>query len=128
MPTKILLIEDDPLILKMYETKFALEKLEVRIADDGRKGFEALEEFHPDIVLLDLMMPELDGFEVLTKVRSDPKWANLPVIVLSNISQEIDRQRALDLGASDYFIKTSLTPQQVVDRIKAVLKESAKQQ
>lgn len=126
MSTKILLIEDDPFILKMYETKFRLEKLETKIAENGQKGLDLLESFDPDIVLLDLMMPEKDGFEVLQEMRSSEKWQKLPVIVLSNISQEIDIERARELGATDYYVKTSLTPQQVVDKIKEVLKKAVK--
>lgn len=126
MSTKILLIEDDPFILKMYETKFRLEKLETRIAENGQKGLDLLESYDPDIVLLDLMMPEKDGFQVLQEMRANEKWQRLPVIVLSNISQEIDIERARELGATDYFVKTSLTPQQVVDKIKEVLKKAVK--
>jgi DNA-binding response OmpR family regulator len=124
--TKILLIEDDPFILKMYETKFRLEKLETKIAENGQKGLDLLEDFDPDIILLDLMMPEKDGFEVLRELRTNPKWQKLPVIVLSNISQELDIEKARELGATDYFVKTSLTPAQVVDKIKEVLKTSVK--
>jgi two-component system alkaline phosphatase synthesis response regulator PhoP len=126
MPTKILLVEDDPFILRMYETKFQWEKLEVKVADNGLDGLKYLEDFDPDIVLLDLLMPELDGFEVLRKIRADSKHNKLPVIVLSNINQDEDIRQAMELGATDYFVKSELTPSQVVDRIKEVLKRSVK--
>ena len=126
MATRILLIEDDPFILRMYETKFHWEKLDVKVADNGLEGLKCLEEFDPDIVLLDLLMPELDGFEVLRKIRSDSKYDKLPVIVLSNINQDEDIRRATELGATDYFVKSELTPSQVVERIKEVVGRSIK--
>jgi DNA-binding response OmpR family regulator len=118
---KILLIEDDPFILKMYSTKFQLEKFEVKVADDGQKGMDAVGEFQPDIILLDLMMPQINGFDVLQMLKGAEATAKIPVIVLSNLSQEYDIKRAKELGAADYIVKTELTPREVVEKIKGLV-------
>lgn len=127
MPTAkgtILLVEDDAFISSMYQTKLAMLGYTVRVAGDGEEGWNALKEGPaPDLVLLDIVLPKRDGFEILTEIRRDPKLRAIPVLLLTNLGQKPDLQRGLDLGADDYIIKAHFTPSEVVEKIEKVLKE-----
>jgi DNA-binding response OmpR family regulator len=118
---KILIIEDDSFLLSMYAAKFELENFQVLLAQDGDKGLKlALKEI-PDIILLDIILPEKDGFEVLKGLRADEKTKDMPVILLTNLSQKDDIDKGVELGAVDYLIKAHFTPSEVVDKVKKVL-------
>ncbi|MCK5061116.1 response regulator [Candidatus Parcubacteria bacterium] len=119
---KILLIEDDPFLLSMYSTKFGLENFSVISADDGEKGWQMAEEVRPDIILLDILMPKMNGFEVLEKLKANKKTKNIPVILLTNLNQKDEIERGMTLGADDYLIKAHFMPSEVVEKIKKVLK------
>jgi len=108
----ILLIEDDPVILRMYSTKLNNSGYMVKEALNGEEALAALKSFHPDIILLDLMLPRLDGFGFLEQAK--PIIGNTPVLILTNLSQETDKARAKSLGAVDFLIKADITPQDVV--------------
>lgn len=125
---KILIVEDDRYISKMYQLKLSLEGYAVQIADNGRTGVDKVKEFKPDIILLDILMPELDGFEVLKIVKSEDSTKNIPVLIMSNLGQEDHIQKGMELGAVGYIVKTQYTPSKVVEKIKEVLgsKASAK--
>ena len=118
---KILIVEDDKTLIKMYQTKLTLENFEVEVAYDGEEGLEKLKTVSPDLVLLDLAMPKLDGFEFLKKMMADASLKKIPVVVLSNLGQESDIKKATDFGAKDYLIKANLTPRQVVEKIRKYL-------
>lgn len=118
---KVLIVEDDRYISKMYQLKLSLDGMEVQVADNGRIGVEKLKEFTPDIILLDILMPELDGYEVLKIVKGDPETKNIPVLILSNLGQEDHIQKGMQLGAVGYIIKSQYTPSRVVEKIKEVL-------
>jgi len=118
---KILIIEDDRFIAKMYQTKLGLEGYEVEVAENGSTGIEKIKSFSPDLVLLDIIMPEVDGFGVLENIRDDENINSTSVIVMSNLSQEDHLKRAKALGAKDYIVKSQLTPMDVVKKIKGVL-------
>jgi len=120
---KVLLIEDDLPMVKMYNTKLEKENFETQVAYTGEEGLEKIKEWSPDLVVLDLMIPKIGGMEVLEKLRADPKTKNLPVMVLSNLSQERDITRSRELGVKDYIIKANYTPSQVVEIIKGYLKK-----
>lgn len=120
---KILIIEDDRYISKMYQLKLSLEDYEVLVAEDGRQGVEKIKEFMPDIVLLDILMPELDGFEVLKIVKADPATKEIPVLIMSNLGQEDHIEKGVGLGALDYIVKSQYTPSRVVEKVKSVLGE-----
>lgn len=120
---RILLVEDDPPMVKMYSTKFRQEGFEVELAYDGEEALVKIGSHHPDLVLLDLMIPKIGGLEILATLRSQPATKSLPVIILSNLSQEQDIARAKELGALDYLIKANFTPGQVVEKIKAALRK-----
>ncbi|OIP24523.1 hypothetical protein AUK11_03155 [bacterium CG2_30_37_16] len=119
----ILIIEDDPYILKMYELKLGMEGYEVKTAVNGKIGVEKVGEKKPDLILLDILMPEMDGFEVLEHLKGDPDTKNLPVLVLSNLGQEDHINKVMSFGVQGFIVKSQYTPSQVVDAIKGVIKK-----
>lgn len=118
---KVLIVEDDRYISKMYEFKLQLDGMEVEVAENGRIGVEKVKEFKPNIILLDILMPELDGFEVLKIVKADPETKDIPVLILSNLGQEDHIQKGMQLGAVGFIVKSQYTPAKVVEKIKEVL-------
>ena len=119
--TKVLIIEDDKFLSELISTKLDKEGYAVEIALDGESGYKKAVETQPDIVLLDIMLPGIDGFEVLEKIKKEPATKNLPVIILSNFGQEDKVERGLALGAQDYLVKANFTTGEIVDKIKATL-------
>ena len=117
----ILLVEDDTFISGMYQTKLAMLGYTVRVAADGETGWAELQKEVPDIVLLDIVLPKKDGFEILGDIRSSEKLKNLPVVLLTNLGQKPDVQKGLELGADDYIIKAHFTPSEVVEKIEKML-------
>lgn len=119
--TKIAIIEDDIAIVQMYQMKFEAEGYEVAFAEDGKKGLELLEEFQPDIVLLDLMMPIMNGEEVLKKLRKEKWGEEMKVIILTNMG-ESEAPKGMDkLGVEEYIVKSDLTPKEVAAKVKQTL-------
>lgn len=121
---KILIIEDDRFISKMYQTKLDLEGYQVDAAENGMQGLEKAKSFNPNLILLDLLMPELDGFGVLEALRGDESTKNIPVIVMSNLGQEDHVKKAMALGAKTYIVKSQFTPSNVVEKIKELMSKS----
>jgi DNA-binding response OmpR family regulator len=119
---RILLIEDDPLIIEIYTTQLKKAGFEVESAPDGEKALEMIKEKNFDLLILDIVLPYLTGFELLKRIRNQPEFKNLRVLVLSNLGQKSDIERAKRLGASQYLIKAHYTPSEVVEEIKKVLK------
>ena len=117
----VLLIEDDEFLAELYATKLNLEGYKVVLANDGEKGLKMIKEKKPDLVLLDIILPKMDGFEILTKIKADPELKSIPVILLTNLSQKDEVKRGLDLGANDYLIKAHFMPSEVVKKIKQSL-------
>lgn len=118
----VLIVDDDPFILDMYVLKFREEGFHVEVASDGKKAFEQIKAVHPDVVLLDIVMPLMDGFEVLNKAKQDDALKNIPIILLTNLGQKEDTERGASLGASDYIIKAHFTPSEVVKKVKEFFK------
>ena len=118
---KILIVEDDQFLLQMYATKLELEGFAVLEATNGREGLKVAKKEKPDLILLDLNLPEIDGFEVLGQLRNDPETKDFKVIVLTNFSQKEHIDRCLNLGADDYLIKAHFVPSEVVKKIKDIL-------
>ncbi len=114
----ILLIEDDEFLAELYATKLQLEGFEVALAVDGDKGLQMIKDLKPDLILLDIILPKMDGFEVLTAVKKDLALKSIPVILLTNLSQKDEVRKGLDLGAIDYLIKAHFMPSEVVKKIK----------
>ncbi len=119
--TKIAIIEDDPVINQMYRMKFEADGFEVQIADNGKRGVELAEGFLPDLILLDLQMPHMDGAEALTHIRAHDWGKNIPVIILTNLGEEEAPKSLRALGIHSYIVKADLTPRQVVSRAKEAL-------
>jgi len=120
---RVLIVEDDPFIADVYVLKLESEGYTVETAEDGVKGLEALKKKKFDVVLLDILMPNLDGFKVLEQIKKNPSVSRTPVIILTNLSQKQDIQKGIELGASDYIIKTKFTPTEVVKTIAKVLEK-----
>jgi len=118
---KILLIEDDPFLIDIYVTKFKESGFSVEVANDGESAFRYLEEKKPDLVILDIVLPQIDGWEILRKIKSTPGLKNLKVIILSNLSQKEEVERGINLGSIKYLIKAHYTPSQVVEEIKEII-------
>ena len=117
MAKKILLIEDEEIMLNLLQRKLTQENYEVLIARDGQEGLEVMEKELPDLVLLDIIMPEKGGFEVMEEMGKIPKLKNIPVIIVSNSGQPVELDRARKLGAKDWLIKTEFDPQEVIDKV-----------
>ena len=115
---KVLLIEDDDFLSKMYATKLEMEGYHPLIALDGERGLKRALKDKPDLVILDILLPKLDGLEVLRRIKADKRTKQIPVILLTNLSQKEDIQTALNLGASDYLIKAYFMPSEVIEKIK----------
>lgn len=116
---KIAIIEDDPMLLKYISSSFKKEKdFEVFTAIDGEEGEKVIMECIPDLVLLDIIMPKKNGFEVLEAVRKNPGTAQVPVMVLSNLMQPGDIEQAKKLGATDYLVKVDLEVQEIIQKVK----------
>ncbi len=120
---KILLIEDDTFFREFYASKLKDEGYEVETAVDGVVGIEKLDKIKPDLVLLDIIMPNKDGFDVLEHKAKSPSIKNIPVIVFSTLSQESDVKRAKELGALDYINKSFFDFENLKARIKAIIKQ-----
>jgi DNA-binding response OmpR family regulator len=123
---KILLIEDDTFLVEMYTTKFELEGFGVISAEDGIKGLEMVKKETPDIILLDILMPKMDGFAVLDALKKDKTTADIPVVLLTNLGQKEDVKKGFEKGAVGYLIKAHFMPSEVVEKIKKILKENKK--
>lgn len=119
--TKIAIIEDDAVINQMYRMKFEADGFEVQVANNGKSGVDMVESFGPDIVLLDLQMPEMSGDEALKKIRSQPWGARIPVIILTNLGIEESPKALKELDVHAYIVKAELTPSQVVAKVKDAL-------
>ncbi|MBP7118750.1 response regulator transcription factor [Candidatus Woesebacteria bacterium] len=118
---KILIVEDDPLLTKMYTTKFITEGFDVDSAADGEEGLAKATTVHPNFIVLDVMMPKLSGIDMLSRLRATEAGKDIPVIVLSNLSQEEEAKKALSLGAKEYLIKANFTPSEVVTKVRMYL-------
>ncbi len=118
---RILIVEDDEFLLSMYQTKLSLENFEVITALNGLQGVKVAQKEMPDLILLDLNLPEMNGFEVLENLKNQEQTKNIPVLVLTNYSQKEDIDRCFKLGADDYLIKAHFIPSEVVTKIKKIL-------
>jgi two-component system alkaline phosphatase synthesis response regulator PhoP len=121
MDKKILLIEDDEQIRSMYQVAFEAQGFSCQTAGDGAKGLEMVKNDKPDLILLDIMMPNVDGMTVLSDLKKDPELSMIPVIMLSNLSIQEGIDKAMALGAKDYINKSLVKPREVVEKVKAIL-------
>ncbi len=117
----ILIIEDDPWLIRMYEEKLAREGFRVLKAVDGEEGLKLALEHKVDLILLDLLLPRVSGFEMLARLRQDESGKNIPVIALTNVAEVTEREKVLELGAKEYLVKAMQTPEEVVKCIRKYL-------
>jgi len=115
---KIAIIEDDQAISQMYRIKFEAEGYEVQTAENGKLGLELVEKMKPDIILLDLMMPEMNGDEMLVKLRATPWGKNMKVIILTNIGEQEAPDTIKNLNVRSFIVKADMTPRQVAELVK----------
>ena len=120
---KVLVIDDDPVIVELLRVNFEIEGFDVISAGDGRSGLERVVAEQPDVVLSDIMMPRLDGLQLLAQLKNDPRTRDVPVILLSAKAQNAEVEQGLDLGADDYVTKP-FDPLELIDRVNAVLAEA----
>jgi CheY-like chemotaxis protein len=117
----ILLVEDDPFVVDIYTTKLESAGFSVEVAEDGEEALRKLKEKKPDLMILDIVLPNIDGWELLKMIRSELGMEDLKVVVLSNLSQKEEVQKGLALGVIRHFVKASFTPSEVVEEIKKIL-------
>jgi two-component system phosphate regulon response regulator PhoB len=115
---KILLVEDDDSLASVYVTRLEAEGFAIRRVPNGEEALAAAIDMHPDLILLDVMMPKVSGFDVLDILRNTPETANVKVVMLTALSQETDKQRANELGVDDYLVKSQVVIADVVERVK----------
>lgn len=125
---KVALIEDEEVLLEVLESKLKKEGYEVFSAKDGQAGLDLIRAIQPDLVLLDIIMPRMDGMEVLAHMHDDAVLSKIPVIIISNSGQAVEIERALALGVKDYLVKAEFDPQEVLDKMRALLHETGKEQ
>ena len=118
---RILIVEDDSFVMDIYQTKLGQAGYEIIGADNGLEALKKIEKETFDLVLLDIIMPYMDGLEVLKKIKSQEKYKKLPIILLTNLSQKEEIDKGLSLGASYYLIKSQFTPSEVLEKIKIYL-------
>lgn len=119
---KILVVEDDKFLSSAYRVKLTKANFQVKITSDGKEALQALDSFVPDLIILDLVMPVMDGFSVLESLRKDERYKKTPVLVASNLGESEDIVKATKLGATDYIVKTDLSMKKLIERIKQLLK------
>lgn len=115
---KILLVEDDDGLANVYQTRLQAEGFDVRRVPNGEDALAAAIEYKPDLILLDVMMPKVSGFDVLDILRNTPETANVKVVMLTALSQDTDKEKADKLGADDYLVKSQVVIADVVERVK----------
>jgi len=115
---KVLIVEDDTMLADMYATKFSMENFVVEKATDGSDGLAKARTFKPDVILLDIIMPKIDGFGVLKQLRDVDTFKHTHILLLTNLGQEDDMKKGKDLGANDYFVKANHTPADVVEKVR----------
>ncbi len=123
MRNKVLLVEDSKAVQQMYKNKLTLEQFQVLTADNGMEAIKLLSQEKPDIILLDLMMPIMDGYKVLQVIKTEPRLSKIPVLVFSAKGQPEEVEKAITLGAAGYIVKATTKPNEVIEKIKTVISQ-----
>lgn len=118
---KILIVEDDPMLLEIYQKKFLDDKYDILTASTGTEALRKIRIKSPDLVLLDIILPEEDGFEILKKIKRNSCTKDIKVVIFSNLSQAEDKQKAAKLGADGFITKSDYTPKEIIEEVKKVL-------
>lgn len=122
MKTKVLLVDDDQMIVDMYKLRLEQEGYEVLVTDKGSEAIRLAGEALPDIVLLDIILPEIDGFSILKSIKGEAATKKIPVLLLTNLSQESDQAKGKELGADGYFVKSQHTPSDMLYEMRKIIK------
>jgi DNA-binding response OmpR family regulator len=117
----VLIVEDDTFLANIYKTKFEMEGFKVSVSENGELGLSDIKKKKPDIVLLDILLPKMDGFTVLENAKADKAIKHIPIILLTNLGQKDDVEKGLQLGAVDYLIKAHFKPSETVVKVRKVL-------
>ena len=118
---KVLIVEDDPLMSRMYQKIFTFEKYEVEMAGNGEEALAKVITANPTIILLDVMMPKMNGLQVLERLKADPATKNIPVIMLTNLAGQQDAETALSKGAVKYIVKSEHEPKEIADMVEEIV-------
>ena len=118
---KALIVEDEDVLAQVLAEKLKKSDFEVEIADDGEKAVSATKSFKLDIIMLDLMLPKMDGFEVLRELKANDDTKRIPVVAITNLSEDDNIKKALQMGVVDYFVKSNHPVNEIVEKVKAVL-------
>ncbi len=118
---KVLLVEDEIPLVDMYTIKFTQEGFDLTVASSGEQALELAKKTLPDVVMLDVILPGMDGFAILKELKADPATKTIPVLLLTNLGQDADKKKGQELGAADYLVKADFTPGEVVEKVKAAL-------
>lgn len=128
MAIKILLAEDDLQLIDMYRRKFEMEGFEVQFAEDGEQAINILEKWKPDVALLDIMMPKVNGLDVLKHIKQKEGYEDVITVMLTNLGNESTAEEIYKLGATEYIVKADMTPLEVSDKVKELIKFYKKSQ
>jgi DNA-binding response OmpR family regulator len=120
---RVLLIEDEQILLELLDRKLRSQGYETFLANDGEKGLQLARQIVPDIIILDIVMPKMDGFTVMAEIQKDKNLKEIPIIIVSNSGQSVELSKARQLGARDWLIKTEFDPQEVIEKIKKQIGE-----
>lgn len=120
---EILLVEDDPFLVDMYKTRLEREGFKVNVVKNGKDFFRALSKTKPELILLDIILPYVDGWEILKELKKKEEYKNIKVIVLSNLSQKEDIEKSKKLGAEMFLVKAHFTPSEIIEKIKEIIKK-----
>jgi len=121
VPKKILLVEDDQYLIDIYKTRLEKEGYRVIVVQDGKDFFSILEKENPDLILLDIVLPHIDGWEILKALRKDPKFKEKKVVIISNLSQREEIEKARELGVIKFLVKAHYTPSEIAEEIKKII-------
>ncbi len=121
----VLLVEDDKFLRELIIQKLEKEGFEAQSAIEAKEAFKLIDEKKPNVVLLDLVLPGIDGFSIIRRIKKNPQTADIAVIILSNLGQQEDLERAMSEGASEYLIKANFTPGEIVEKIRNILSQKA---
>lgn len=117
-------MEDEPFLIEMYKARFTQEGYKVLAVNNGTPVFDMVVKYTPDLILLDIVMPEKDGYQVLRELKNSPKLKHIPILVFSNLGQDEEVKKGLRLGADDYFIKSNYTPTELVAKVEKMIADS----
>ena len=123
MAQKLFIIEDEAALLYALEAKLRLEGFQVETAGDGEEALKRLKNYKPDLIILDIILPKIDGWEVLNMIRADVKLVNVPVVIVTNLTDKHSREKGVELGVTNYLVKSDYDLGELVGRIKSALKK-----